>query len=204
MIAIIDCGVGNLRSVQKALEAVGAESFITNEPTRVDAADAVVLPGVGAYGDAAASVKAKGLDHAIYGAIEAGKPFLGVCVGLQMFFETSEEADDTGLTGIAAGRVIRLPDSVKVPEMGWNNISIQRPDCPLLRDVPDQARFYFAHSYCAELPGMRPDSIAATTTYGIEYCSVVWQDNVYGTQFHPEKSGQHGLQILKNFASLGG
>jgi imidazole glycerol-phosphate synthase subunit HisH len=202
MIAIIDCGIGNLRSVQKALEAVGAIAFITDEPARVDAANAVILPGVGAYGDAVASVKAKHLDESISAAVAAGKPFLGVCVGLQMFFQTSEESPDEGLRGLIPGRVVRLPGSVKVPEMGWNTLDIKRPECPLLAGTPDGARFYFAHSYCADPQGMEADTIAATTTYGIEFCSVVWRDNVYGTQFHPEKSGQHGLRILRNFASL--
>lgn len=202
MIAIIDCGIGNLRSVQKALEAVGAAALITDEPATVSAADALILPGVGAYGDAVASVKAKGLDQAIYDTIAGGKPFLGICVGLQMFFETSEESRVVGLRGITAGRVVRLPATVKVPEMGWNTLDVKRPECPLFNGLTDGARFYFAHSYCADPAGMDPTAVAATTSYGIEYCSVVWRDNVYGTQFHPEKSGRDGLQVLRNFAQL--
>ncbi len=202
MIAIIDCGIGNLRSVQKALEAVGAQALVTDEPAEVAAADAVILPGVGAYGDAVASVKAKGLDEAIYDTIALGKPFLGICVGLQMFFATSEESPDAGLRGITPGSIVRLPDSVKVPEMGWNNVKFRRADCPLFEGVPDNSRFYLAHSYCLDLQSVSPAIVAGTTTYGVEYCSAVWQDNLFGVQFHPEKSGINGLRILQNFAEL--
>lgn len=198
MIAIIDCEIGNLRSVQKALEFVGAQATITADAAEISLADAVVLPGVGAFGDAANFLRETGLDNTIKEFIAGGRPFLGICVGLQLFAVTSEEYEmkPVGL-GLIKGNVIRLPDSVKVPEMGWNTLAIKRPDCPILAGIPDGSRFYLAHSYCLDKRSMLADDVAATTEYGIEYCSVAWRENVCGVQFHPEKSGASGLQVLK-------
>lgn len=203
MIAIIDCEIGNLRSVQKALEFVGARANVTADPAEISAADAVVLPGVGAFGDAANFLRETGLDETVKKFVDSGRPFLGICVGLQLFAVTSEEYEmkPVGL-GLIKGNVVRLPETVKVPEMGWNTVNIKRPDCPILAGIPDGARFYLAHSYCLDPASMDMDTVAAVTEYGAEYCSVVWRDNICGVQFHPEKSGAHGLQVLKNFAEM--
>ena len=203
MIAIVNCEIGNLRSVQKAFEFIGSDAVITADKETIAGADAVVLPGVGAFGDAAEFLAGQGLAGVIKEFISGGRPFLGICVGLQLFMQASEEYGmrPAGLA-IMDGRVVRLPETVKIPEMGWNTIDIKQPDCPILKGTPADARFYFAHSYCLEAPSMRRDNIAATTDYGFEYCSVAWRDNVYGVQFHPEKSGANGLNILKKFAEL--
>jgi glutamine amidotransferase len=205
MIAIIDCEIGNLRSVQKALEFVGAEASVTANAADITAADAVVLPGVGAFGDAANFLRETGLDQTVTDYAVSGRPFLGICVGLQLFASASEEYDmePVGL-GMIKGNVVRLPDTVKVPEMGWNTVEIKRADCPLLNGIPNGARFYLAHSYCLDAGSMDTADIAATTDYGIEYCSAVWRENIFGVQFHPEKSGQHGLKVLRNFSELAG
>lgn len=203
MICIIDCEIGNLRSVQKALEFVGAEASISADAAEISAADAVVLPGVGAFGDAANFLRETGLNQTVKDYAASGHPFLGICVGLQLFAPASEEYDmePVGL-GLIKGNVVRLPDTVKVPEMGWNTVNFKRADCPLLNGVPNGARFYLAHSFCLDAGSMDASDVAATTDYGIEYCSVVWRKNVFGVQFHPEKSGTHGLQVLRNFANL--
>lgn len=211
MIAIIDCEIGNLRSVQKAFEFIGAKAEITSDASRILDARAVVLPGVGAFGDAIGALYAKKLDEVIFTVIRDKKPFLGICIGLQLFVKESEEnvtkggaleQPPSGLD-LIKGKVKRLPDTVKVPEMGWNTIDIKRKGCPILEGVEEGARFYFAHSYYLDIASTEPANIAATTTYGLEYCSVVWKEkNVFGTQFHPEKSGDNGLKILSNFAGL--
>jgi imidazole glycerol-phosphate synthase subunit HisH len=204
MISIIDCEIGNLRSVQKAFEFIGVEARITSDSAEILNSRAIVLPGVGAFGDAIGNLRANNLVETIHTVIKENKPFLGICVGLQLFVKESEEFDMKPLgLGLITGKVIRLPNTVKVPEMGWNTIAVKRRDCPLLAGLPEEARFYFAHSYCLDISGMTPATVAATTTYGLEYCSVVWREgNVFGTQFHPEKSGVNGLKILKNFAKL--
>ncbi len=205
MIAIIDCEIGNLRSVQKAFEFIGHKASITSDPEDILSARAVVLPGVGAFGDAVGFLRTNNLVEVVETVIKEKKPFLGICVGLQVFVKESEEfrMKPLGL-GLIKGRVKRLPDTVKVPEMGWNTITVKREDCPLLAGIPETARFYFAHSYYLDMSSMTPLTVAATTTYGLEYCSVVWREkNLFGTQFHPEKSGRYGLQVLRNFAGLG-
>jgi len=199
VIAIIDCEIGNLRSVQKAFEAIGKEARITDSIQTIEGAQAVVLPGVGAFKDAIDSIRQKGLDKAIMNIIDSGTPFLGICIGLQLYATESDEGGkQTGLD-IIKGRVVRLPDIVKVPEMGWNRLNV-RKDCPIFKDIPETAYFYFAHSFY--IVPEETDVIAATTDYGLEYVSAVWKDNIYGVQFHPEKSGKWGLKMLENFAGL--
>jgi glutamine amidotransferase len=203
MIAIIDCEIGNLRSVQKAFEFIGAEASITADKARIAEASAIVLPGVGAFGDAAEFLIEHGLDETVKTAIAAGKPLLGICVGLQLFAGRSEEygTKEAGL-GLIKGDVIKLPDTVKIPEMGWNTIDIKRPECPIFKGIPSGSRFYLAHSFCLDPASMDEGDIAATTSYGVDYCSAVWHGNIFGVQFHPEKSGATGLMILRNFAEL--
>ena len=201
MIAIIDYEMGNLRSVQKAFERVGHSAVITSDPAVLADADRIVLPGVGAFCDAIAALRERKLAEPIRGAIEQGKPFLGICLGLQMLFEKGfEDGEHEGL-GILPGEVVRfdVPPSFKVPHMGWNQVRIRRRP-PILKGIDDGARFYFVHSYYV-VP--RDASVIATETeYSVPFCSSVWRDNLFATQFHPEKSQTAGLQLLKNFAEL--
>ncbi|TWT48319.1 imidazole glycerol phosphate synthase subunit HisH [Botrimarina hoheduenensis] len=201
MIAIIDYGMGNLRSVQKALEKVGHAATITADPALLATARRVILPGVGASADALAAVRRQGLEGPIKEAIAAGKPFLGICLGLQMLFDVSyEDGEHQGL-GVLPGKVVRfqLPRTLKVPHMGWNRIRLAGSP-PLYAGIDEGEHFYFVHSYYV-VP--QDASIVATRTdYGAEFCSSVWRDNLYATQFHPEKSQSAGLRLLKNFAEL--
>ncbi len=199
MIAIIDCEIGNLRSVQKAFEFIGVKAKVTSDPGAILSARAVVLPGVGAFRDAMAFLNEAGLDGVIRNIVGSGMPFLGICLGMQMFADVSEEGGEMRGLGLLPGRVVKLPENVKVPEMGWNTAEVKK-ETPVLKDIPADARFYFAHSYY--FAPVSSSDIVAVTDYGVEFASVVARDNVFGTQFHPEKSGQHGLQILKNFAEL--
>ena len=197
-IVIIDAGIGNLRSVQKGFEHVGADPTITDDPAVVDEATAVVLPGVGAFGDGMQGLGSRGLDQAVLHAIQRGVPFFGICVGLQLLFEESEEMGVHRGLGILPGRIVRFPTHLTVPHMGWNQIEQRQPHA-LLAGVPDGAFAYFAHSYHAVT---QDDSIVvAATAYGGPFPSVVARDNVWAIQFHPEKSQQVGLRILRNFVS---
>lgn len=199
MISIIDCEIGNLRSVQKAFEFIGVEAGITSDSADILNSRAVVLPGVGAFRDAIAYLRETSLDEVIRKVVDAGTPFLGICLGMQMFADISEEGGRLEGLGLINGQVVKLPDTEKIPEMGWNEIAIT-PGVSIFKDIPAGARFYFAHSYY-----FQPDydeNIAATTHYGATYASAVYRENVFGTQFHPEKSGDFGLQILRNFADL--
>lgn len=199
MIAIIDYGMGNLRSVQKGFEKVGVEAVVAGDPALADRADGVVLPGVGAFADAMANLRAAGMDGAIHRAVQSGKPFLGICLGQQLLFEASEEWGYTEGLGIFPGRVRRLPDGLKVPHMGWNQIEIRRPD-PILMGIPDRSSFYFVHSYVVD---PAEESVVLTQTeYGVRFASIVGRNNVYGIQFHPEKSSALGLKILENFGRV--
>jgi len=198
MIAIIDYGMGNLRSVQKAFEAVGAEAVVSNDPAVIAAAPGVVLPGVGAFGDAMQNLRRLGLVEAIHQVIGRGTPFLGICLGQQLLFEASQEMGSHQGLSVFAGQVRRFQVSLKVPHIGWNQICLRR-ESPLLAGVPDGAFAYFVHSYYVEPAD--PAVVLATTDYGVEFASVIGQGNVFGIQFHPEKSQAVGLQILRNFAA---
>ncbi len=202
MITIVDYGMGNLRSVQKAFEWVGAAARITDSPAAVRRAGRLVLPGVGAFGDAAQELRRRRLWDPVMARLRAGVPFLGVCLGLQLLCERSEESPGVRGFGFLEGRVLRLPRrpaSLKIPHMGWNQLQrgVAAARCPVLRGVPDGAYVYFVHSYYAAPADRRV--IAATTTYGCAFPAVVWQDNLVATQFHPEKSQRAGLTMLKNF-----
>jgi len=200
MIAIIDYGMGNLRSVQAGLSYVEQKSFITDDPRKVIEADGVVLPGVGAFGDAIKRLDDTGLGDAFREAVNLGKPCIGICLGLQLLFSESDEGGLYKGLDIVKGRVVRFTNQLKVPHMGWNQLNIKQKESPLFRDIPEGTYVYFVHSYY-----VAPDDssvIAATTNYGIDFTSVIAKDNLFGTQFHPEKSHNLGLQILRNFGLL--
>jgi len=201
MIALIDYGSGNLRSAEKALARAGGRVQIVSRPADVRAADAVVLPGVGAFGDCMTHLMKLNLADAIREVIRDGKPFLGICIGLQLLFEGGEESPGVAGLGVLPGTVPRFPaGNVKVPHMGWNSLKIRQPECPLLAGIADGSFVYFVHSYHGQ-PSDR-SVIAASTAYGVEFASVLWRDNVYATQFHPEKSQAVGLKMLENFVKL--
>ena len=201
MIAIIDYQMGNLRSVQKAFERVGHAAAITADPKALERADHIVLPGVGAFADAIAEIRRRELIEPIRTAIDSGKPFLGICLGLQMLFDVGyEDGVHEGL-GIIPGEVRRfdVPPEYKVPHMGWNEVSQRRP-APIFQGIADQSHFYFVHSYYV---APKDDAvIAGEASYPEPFCAAIWRDNLFATQFHPEKSQAAGLQMLKNFAEL--
>lgn len=208
MIAIVDYGMGNLRSVQKALQKLGYEAEITSDPEAVLQADKVILPGVGAFGAAMENLRRAGLDRAIRECIEAGKPFLGICLGLQLLFDYSEETwtaeRERGL-GILRGRVVRFPEGLrdsqgnllKVPHIGWNALHIVRQDT-LFNGVAEGSHVYFVHSYFPEPEDEQV--VTARSDYGVHFCCAVQHANIRAVQFHPEKSSAVGLRILRNFA----
>lgn len=196
MIAIIDYGAGNIHSIEKALEHVGARVQVTDDPAVVASAEAVVLPGVGSGGAAMARMTERGLDDAIREATRQGKPFLGICLGMQLLAEHHAEGEVDGL-GLFRGEVRRIPHGPKIPHMGWNSVTPLHANLPIFVDIPSNAYFYFAHSYYVE--PYDAQGVAAVTDYGSPYCSVIVTERVWGTQFHPEKSGNVGLQLLKNF-----
>lgn len=199
MIAIVDYGMGNLRSVQKAFERVGYPAMITARPEDVAAAKRIVLPGVGAFGDAMINLRQEGLIDPIAAAISEDRPFLGICLGLQLLFAESEEMGQHRGLGVLPGAVRRFPEGERVPQIGWNQIHIQKA-VPLLAGIPDGSFYYFVHSYYVD-PEDAGD-VVTTTDYGIDYTSIAGHDRVFGIQFHPEKSQDLGLRILKNFAEL--
>lgn len=206
-IAIIDYQMGNLRSVQKALEKVGFAAEVTGDADRIAAADKIILPGVGAFGDAIRELRSRDLVEPICEAVRAGKPFLGICLGLQMLFEVGLEGGQHEGLGLLPGQVVKFESdrfggdaTFKVPHMGWNQVHVERSGCPLMRDVPESAYFYFVHSYFAA--PSNTDCVWLSCDYGGPFCAAVWRDNVFATQFHPEKSQRDGLQMLKNFGEL--
>jgi len=199
MIAIIDYGAGNLRSVANAITRLGYQPKITNIPSEITGAEAVILPGVGAAADTMANLKKLGLVSTIHQLIAGGCPFLGICIGLQILFTGTEEGGWHECLNIIPGRVKRLPPGLKIPHMGWNQVK-QKLSHPVFEGIPDNTNFYFVHSYYVE-----PEDtslIAGETDYGIPLCSVVAQGNLVATQFHPEKSGEFGLKIYDNFLKL--
>lgn len=210
MIAIIDYGMGNLRSVQKGFERVGREAVVTRDAKTILSASRVVLPGVGAFPDCMRNLEEYGLIDTVYKTIESGKPFLGICLGLQLLFTESEEFGLSKGLDIIKGRVVRFKGpafdnrqsaigNLKVPHMGWNSISIKRR-APALADVPDNSHVYFVHSF--HVVPEDTSVICTTTDYGIEFVSSIWKDNIVATQFHPEKSQALGLSILKRFGEM--
>lgn len=206
MIAIIDYGMGNLRSVQKGLERIGAEARIVTAPEQIHAAEKVVLPGVGAFRDAMAHLRDRNFVDAIRQAVDSGRPFLGICLGLQLLFDVSyEDGEHTGL-GIIPGQVRRFdfsddPDlaGLKVPHMGWNQLT-WTADCPMLRGLTSGEYFYFVHSY--HVVPADPAVTVGRCNYGHDFTAMIWRDNIYATQFHPEKSQKAGLEMLADFSAL--
>ena len=203
MIALIDYGSGNLRSAQKALVKAGADVRVVKRPEELDGAQAVVLPGVGAFDDCLNALQKQELLEASREFIRSGRPFLGICVGYQALFEKSEEFNSCAAgMGVFAGKVVRFTGrpGLKIPQIGWNQLELTRPDCPLFRNIPEGSFVYFVHSF---FPQPVDSSIIATrTTHGETFASAVWRDNVYATQFHPEKSQKVGLQLLRNFVEI--
>lgn len=199
MITIIDYGMGNLRSVQKGFEKVGFDARITSDPNEVRKADKVVLPGVGAFGDAMHNLRETHMVEVIEETVKAGKPFLGICLGLQLMFESSEEFGLHEGLKLLPGHVRLFPPGLKIPHMGWNQIEIQKED-PILKDIPDGSAFYFVHSYYVDPAD--PKDTTTLTEYGIRFTSIASSENLFGIQFHPEKSSTLGLRILKNFGEL--
>ncbi len=196
MIAIIDYGAGNIRSIEKALEHVGAKVRVTDDPEIVAEAQAVILPGVGSGGAAMARMVARGLDDAIREATQQGKPFLGICLGMQLLAQHHSEGE-VAVLGLFPGTVQRIPQGPKIPHMGWNQARPLHTGLPIFAGIAPEAYFYFAHSYYVEPQNQQ--GVAAVTDYGAPYCSVIVTEQVWGTQFHPEKSGEVGLQLLRNF-----
>jgi len=199
MIAIVDYGMGNLRSVEKGFLKVGVDARVVREPQAVDDADAVVLPGVGAFRDCIRNLAQTSMTESIMRSIRKGKPYLGICLGLQVLFTESEEFGMYKGLDVFKGRVVRFQIDLKVPHMGWNNVKILRKP-PIFDGIQDESFFYFVHSYY-----VAPDDtavVSTTTDYGITFTSMVWKDNIFATQFHPEKSQESGLRILKNFGDF--
>lgn len=201
-IVIVDYGMGNLRSVQKAFERVGHAADVSPDPDRVARAEKVVLPGVGAFADAIARLRCSGLDAALRDHLRAGRPFLGICLGLQLLFARSHEDGPHEGLGVLPGEVVRFPSQpgLKVPHMGWNTLALRRPECPLFAGLPANPAVYFVHSYYA-VPA-EAELIAATADYPTPFTAAVWRDGLFATQFHPEKSQRVGLRMLQNFAEL--
>jgi imidazole glycerol-phosphate synthase subunit HisH len=202
-IAVINYGAGNLPNAVRALRAVGADLVVTEDPAEVRAATAVVLPGVGATADTMASLRALGMDRVLPEVIAAGRPFLGICVGMQVLLAASEEFGRHVCLDIVDGTVRRLPDAAgKIPQIGWNQVRYTPTlaEHPLFVDIPDGSDFYFVHSFYCDVAD--PAIIAAQTDYGLDFPSVIMRGALAAVQFHPEKSGRHGLQLLRNFVGL--
>ena len=201
MIAMIDYDAGNIKSVEKALQELGTDVIITKDPQEILNADKVILPGVGAFGDAMNNLKKYGLDEVIHQVVEKGTPFLGICLGLQLLFERSDESPEAVGLGILKGEILRIPDAegLKIPHMGWNSLHLQN-NGRLFKDLKENDYVYFVHSYY--LKAEDEEIVKATTNYSVNIHASVEKDNVFACQFHPEKSSDVGLQILKNFVEL--
>ena len=199
MITIVDYGAGNIRSVEKAFQYIGVSTEVTSDAGKIAAAEKLILPGVGAFADAIYRLQTKGLIQALGDYAASGRPILGICLGMQLMFDYSEEGDAEGLSFVP-GRIREIPaDGVKVPQVGWNDIEIE-PSSRLLKGVPNNSYFYFVHSYC--LDAEDKEIVTGYTEHGITIEASFEKDNLFGTQFHPEKSGEAGLIILKNFAEV--
>lgn len=203
MIAIIDYGAGNLSSVKKALDYLGAESEITQDKDKILSASHVILPGVGSFGDAMQSMKDRGLVDVVKQAATSGKPFLGICLGLQLLFESSEESEGAEGLGLLKGKIVTIPRDMglKVPHIGWNSINLKQND-GIFKDIPENSYFYFVHSFY--LKDADEDVVGATTNYGVEIECAVQKGKLCATQFHPEKSSAIGLKLLENFINMEG
>jgi glutamine amidotransferase len=199
MIAIVDYGMGNLRSVEKGFLKVGMDVKVVSHPKAINDAQAVVLPGVGSFKDCMRNLEHMSLVDPLIKSIKSGKPYLGICLGLQVLFAESEEFGFCKGFNIFEGKVLKFRVNLKVPHMGWNNITISRRP-PILDGIQDEAFFYFVHSFYVVPQG--EEIIATTTDYGVRFTSMVWKDNIFATQFHPEKSQEMGLRILKNFGDF--
>lgn len=200
LVAVLDYGIGNVHSARKALEKMGADARLTSDHEVVAAADGVVLPGVGAFGACMDALRATGLEGPTRDAVASGRPFLGICVGMQMLFDRSEEDPDARGLGLIPGTIRWIPPGVKRPQMQWNRLAVRKPDDPLLAGLGDEPWVYFVHSLHA-VPD-DPDVVAATCTYGAELNAAFRVGNVFATQFHPEKSGPTGLRLLANFVGV--
>ncbi len=200
-IGIIDYGMGNLGSVSNACRFLKLDSLVLEQPDQISQCRALILPGVGAFKDCMTYLNQSGFAEAARSWIDSGRPFLGICLGLQILYEGSEESPGTAGLNVFPGTIrrFRLDPELKVPQIGWNRVRQVRPKCPLFHNIPNDAFFYFVHSYYAAASTDIPT--AGTTDYGIDYTSAVWRDNVMAVQFHPEKSQHTGLQVLKNFSS---
>jgi len=201
MIAIIDYGMGNLHSVSKAVERLGYEAVVTADPVLIAASEGAILPGVGAYGDAMADLRETGLAEVTQAYAASGKPLLGICLGMQLLFSQSEEHGHNEGLSLLPGKVIRFQGDYKVPHMGWNKLSFLQQECPLFEGL-EEGHVYFVHSYHAK-PELASD-LLATTDYHQQVTAIVGRGNVYGMQFHPEKSGELGMRLLGNFLALTG
>jgi glutamine amidotransferase len=195
-IAVVDYGIGNLRSAEKALQHLGADAGLTSDPGAIERADAVVLPGVGAFGACMKALRAAGLEDVTRAAATDGRPFLGICIGMQMLFDGSDETPDVAGLGVVGGRVTLLPKGVRLPQMGWNTLEVVN-GARLAKDLPDPAWLYFVHSYAPEPDDERV--VAAWCEYGRRFAAMIESGPVWATQFHPEKSGAVGMQLLRNF-----
>ncbi|NND98805.1 MAG: imidazole glycerol phosphate synthase subunit HisH [Pirellulaceae bacterium] len=201
MITIVDYQMGNLRSVQKGIERVGGTATISSDPNEIANAEKLILPGVGAFGDAMDELNRRDLASPIRDFVDSGRPFLGICLGLQLLFDRGfEHGEHVGL-GILPGEVVRfdLPSTMKVPHMGWNTVT-RCSEAPILSDIPDGTHFYFVHSYYVRPAD--PSVVALSCDYGGDFCAMVWRENLYATQFHPEKSQADGLKLLAAFDNL--
>jgi glutamine amidotransferase len=200
VIAVLDYGIGNLRSAEKALQHLGSDARLVADPGVAGRADAVVLPGVGNFGRCMCALRATGLDRVAVAAVEAGKPFLGICVGMQMLYDGSEESPGVPGLGLLPGRVGRLPDGVKRPQMQWNRLLVSQPDHPMVAGLGGEPWVYFVHSYVA--PGLpASQGVVAVCDYGGPVVAAVARGTLWATQFHPEKSGATGLALLANFVA---
>ncbi|MBA2942923.1 imidazole glycerol phosphate synthase subunit HisH [Paenibacillus sp. CGMCC 1.16610] len=199
MIAIIDYGMGNLHSVSKAVERLGYEAVVTGDAEQILAAEGAILPGVGAFGDAMEQLRESGLGNVVKQYAESGKPLLGICLGMQLLFSSSEEHGDHEGLGLLPGSVVRFRGDYKVPHMGWNKLSYKQSASPIFQGI-EEGHVYFVHSYHAKPE--RESDLLAVTDYYQPVTAIVSRDNVYGMQFHPEKSGDIGMQLLKNFLAM--